>query len=287
MIRSACKSAAMFAGRKAVRLVRALGSPVVNFVKAGQRRRNGLASPSNRRNLAEALGARTTLEIGPFFTPSLVGSNVSYFDVLDRTALCERAARIGGKAADVPQIDFVSPIGDLAIVDRKFDVVLSSHVIEHQPDLIKHLQDVANILYPGGEYWLVVPDKRYSFDHPFCESSLASIKDAHVNEHKIHSADNIKKHLTKAGHNQALLHWLGWHGRLKTSPKAIELAEAEIARAEKGEYVDVHAWMFTPSSLKTIFEQIYIENFIKLKTRYVTETAFGKLEFFVCLELDD
>lgn len=286
MLRDGGKSAAMFAGRKAVRMVRAVGSPVVNFVKRGQRQREGLALPTDRRNMAEAVGLRSALEIGPFFTPSLIGANVSYFDVLDRTALRDRAASIGGDPADVPHIDFVSPTGNLAIVDRKFEVVFSSHVIEHQPDLIKHLQDVADVLHSGGEYFLIVPDKRYSFDNPFNESSFASIKDAYSNGHKIHSPDNIAKHFTKAGHNNAFLHWFGWHARAKTSPAAEQRARSGIAKAGNGEYVDVHAWMFTPFSLKALLEQLYLEKLIRFKTEYVTQTAFGRLEFFVRLKLD-
>ncbi len=49
-----------------------------------------------------------------------------------------------------PKIEYLSPTGDLTIVNRRFHAVLSSHCIEHQPDLIRHLQHVAALLDPGG-----------------------------------------------------------------------------------------------------------------------------------------
>lgn len=286
MTKSIARSVMTLIGRKGVRLVRALGSPFVDIAKFRSRRRNRLAPPIDRQSLARQVGDRSALEIGPFFTPLLRGANVSYFDVLDRAALRERAKRIGGKEEDVPEINFVSPTGDLAIVDRQFDVVVSAHVIEHQPDLVRHLENVADILRPGGEYWLVVPDRRYSFDYALPESSYEAVIAAHKEGRKIHSTDNIIMHLTQTVHNNALLHWLGWHSQAKRAVNFREHASAEVKRAENGEYVDVHAWVFAPLSFNEILIRLYTDGFIKLKILKITDTAFGKLEFFARLRLN-
>jgi SAM-dependent methyltransferase len=105
----------------------------------------------------------TVLEIGPFCNPLLSGTNVSYFDVLSEEALVARASCLD--PSGVPHIEYVSPTSDLSIVDRRFDVVISSHCLEHQVDLIGHLKEVGHLLLPGGAYFLLVPDKRYCFDH--------------------------------------------------------------------------------------------------------------------------
>ncbi|MFG7489383.1 methyltransferase domain-containing protein [Methylorubrum rhodesianum] len=111
------------------------------------------------------------LEIGPFTKPVIRGPRVKYFDVLDRKGLVERAKSIGFEMNGVVEIDYVSPIGNLEIVPScSFDCVFSSHCIEHQPDLIRHLNHVSRILRDGGRYYLIVPDKRYCFDH-FLEAS--------------------------------------------------------------------------------------------------------------------
>jgi SAM-dependent methyltransferase len=90
------------------------------------------------------------LEIGPYCAPLLRGANVSYFDLLSQKELVARANLRGHDAAGVPYIDYVSPTAELSIVDRSFDVVLSSHCMEHQPDLVGHLQGVGKLLRPGG-----------------------------------------------------------------------------------------------------------------------------------------
>ena len=45
--------------------------------------------------------------------------------------------------------------------DSRFQLVYASLVVEHVPDLVTFLNDVASILVAGGEFRLAVPDKRY------------------------------------------------------------------------------------------------------------------------------
>jgi len=119
-----------------------------------------------------------TLEIGPFNNPLATGNNVRYFDVLDRDGLIERAKRFGFGHETVPQIDYVHPIGDLSIISEKFDVVISSHLVEHQPDLVRHLAQIGSLLTDEGLYFCFIPDKRYCFDHFIAESSIADVCEA-------------------------------------------------------------------------------------------------------------
>jgi len=62
------------------------------------------------------------LEIGPFYKPILRGPDASYFDVVDADGLRNRASGIpNGRPDAVPDtIHFVSPIGNLEIIDRSF-----------------------------------------------------------------------------------------------------------------------------------------------------------------------
>jgi len=116
----------------------------------------------NRRGFASLIPqTAAALEIGPFFSPILRGPNVRYFDVLSQENLLARAKSLGNTAAAPPHIDYVSSTGNLQIIAKSFDFVISSYCLEHQPDLIKHLRDVESILKPGGCYLVLVPDKRY------------------------------------------------------------------------------------------------------------------------------
>ena len=87
------------------------------------------------------------LEIGPFNNPVLVNDKVKYFDVLNSEELKIRANSLNLDTTKIPnKIHFMDKFGDLKIVNQKFNNIFSSHCIEHQPNLIKHLNNVSNIL---------------------------------------------------------------------------------------------------------------------------------------------
>jgi len=228
----------------------------------------------------------SVLEIGPFTNPVCSGENVRYFDVLNKAGLITRAEAIGRSTGGAVDIHYVSPIGDLSIVRDTFDVCISSHAIEHQPDLIRHLNDVEKILNEGGRYFLVVPDKRYCFDHFIPESSIADILTARGR--KIHTLRSVIEHRALTTHNDVQKHWAGDHGVPKyiTDPKSLSSAAAEYERAN-GEYIDVHAWQFNPNSFRRNISLLNSLGLIQLKVDQVFQTAYGSIEFYAILRRAD
>lgn len=227
------------------------------------------------------------LEIGPFDRPWLSGPEVRYFDVLSQDKLKARAATEPRRDPEgCPFIHYVSPTGDLSIVDAEFAAVFSSHCIEHQPDLIHHLREVGRMLRPGGRYYLIVPDKRFCFDHFLPESTVDDIRSAKGRSH--HTEKAITEHAIGTTHNNNLLHWLGVHGRARTNdPSAQALNEEFLKRARSGEYVDVHAWQFTPASFRRAIQSLHEEGEIRLKPTSVYDTGFGMIEFMAILTRTD
>lgn len=55
------------------------------------------------------------------------------------------------------------PLGEA--IPEPVDYVVASHVIEHIPDLISWLHELASVLKPSGEIRLIVPDRRFTFDY--------------------------------------------------------------------------------------------------------------------------
>lgn len=223
------------------------------------------------------------LEIGPFFTPMHIGPHVKYFDVEDQQHLIKRAKNIDPnfKVEDIPFIDYVSPTADLTIIDEKFDAVFSSHVIEHQFDLIDHLQKAGTVLSEGGKYYLVVPDKRYCFDHFQQVSTIADVIGAHYEKRKKHTLKSLLDHRVLTTHNDPVEHWKGNHGEISDMPKNIKAA---IAEYEAGDYVDTHGFFFTPKSFKEIMDLLYELGYIRFKVDRIHETAKNNFEFFCVLE---
>ena len=225
------------------------------------------------------------LEIGPFTNPCLRGPNVSYFDVLDRAGLLNRARVENYPIANldaVPDIDFVSPTGDLSIIDRTFSAVFSSHCIEHQPDLITHLQHISSLLEPEGRYYIIIPDKRYCFDAFLPESNLATVVEAYLQKRKAHTPRSVIEHRALTTHNSAWQHWLGNHGKLANMAEKTESALHELTQAN-GRYVDVHAWQFTPQSFRELINLLNAMGYIDFKVEQVYITPVFALEFYALL----
>jgi SAM-dependent methyltransferase len=233
--------------------------------------------------------AKSVLEIGPFANPALRGESIEYFDVLTTEELRKKAAAHNLDPAKCPAIHFVSTTGDLTIVPKKFDAVFSSHVIEHQPDLVKHLQDAAGLLASGGHYFLAVPDKRYCFDYFIAESSIADVLDAHMRENRFHDVRSVIEHLALTTHNDSARHWEGDHGepRYLSARGAIRGALNEYMYKAPGTYIDTHAWQFTPASFRTILQSLFDLDISSLSVQRIYATIRGSNEFYAILQKVD
>lgn len=224
------------------------------------------------------------LEIGPFDNPLLRGESVRYFDVLDSESLKERAARHKRPFGNVPEkIHFVEPNGDLSICPKEsFDIVFSSHCIEHQPDFIRHLQKVSRLLKDGGVYVLKVPDKRYMFDHFIAETNVAEVINAYENKERVHTFQSLVEHRMLITHNDGIRHWLGDHGNDNFSKKCFDDVLTEFKNS-KGNYIDVHKWQFTPQSFRNLVNRLNVLGFTDFVPYRVFDTLWGSIEFTAIL----
>ncbi len=232
--------------------------------------------------LVERLGS--VLEIGPLANPAVRGDNIKYFDVLPTEALKQKARAHKLDVAACPQIDFVSSTGDLAVVMEQFDGVVSSHAIEHQPDLVSHLVGVARILNPGGRYFLAIPDKRFCFDHFIAESTIADVLDASVRKLKLHDIAAVIQHIALTTHNDPGRHWGGDYGQPAYRDDPEKIREGlNICLQNPNVYIDTHAWQFIPESFQEIATQLFELGFSPLQVLRVYPTIRGSNEFYAIL----
>ena len=224
------------------------------------------------------------LELGPFYNPVVKGSNVKYFDVLNHDELVARASTIGASPKNVPVIEFVDPNGNLDVINELFDVVVSSHCIEHQPDLIGHLQKVENLPRPGALFFLLIPDKRYCFDHFVPPTTIADLIERNAMSAKTHSLKNVIIHRALTTHNDPVSHWEGYHGfEFNDFEKRVNAAIEEFKSAN-GAYIDVHASFFTPDTFSDLINTINELNLVTLKIIRNYHTKRNQFEFFVIME---
>jgi hypothetical protein len=234
------------------------------------------------------LDADSILEVSPFTAPIFNGSNVRYADILSRVQLVERATKLGLEVGKVPEIHYVVEPGRFASsIKEKFQIVSSSHVIEHTPDLVAHFCDIAPLLEERGKYCVVIPDSRYCFDHFLSPSSIADVIQASHEKRERHTKKSVIEHLALLTHNVAGRHWLGLHGDLKVkSSKVLEAIKIFDDSEASGSWLDVHSWQFTPNSFE---EVITLTNELGLQPFSVEKiyaTKFGQLEFFGILQLN-
>lgn len=174
------------------------------------------------------------------------------------------------------------PIDELIGEHAKYDWIVASHVIEHLPDPISFFQACSKLLKPDGVLALAVPDKRYCFDYFRWPSSTGDILQAWIEKRKRHTAGAIfdaNAYCCKKGEKIA---WDKMHDENLNFIHEFSLIVKTFDRyQENNEYVDVHAWQFTPSSFRLILLELRQLGLINL-----SEIGFNGTEgceFFIWL----
>ncbi len=239
----------------------------------------------HRETLLQGFGQEgLCLEIGPYFHPVAFGENVRYFDVFDTDELLRRAAADPDPTVTpdtVPRMHYWDDNADLSVIRDRFVEAVSSHCIEHQPDFIEHLEKVHDLLEPGGRYVVMVPDKRFCFDHFIPLSTVGDILEAHRERRTRHTLSAVVDHYAYHTHNNPVRHWEGDHadeGHAAGFDERLRRGLGVFEQAE-GAYVDVHAWYFTPDSFAHICESLFQAGHIRLKLEAMGDTRVHELEF--------
>lgn len=243
-----------------------------------------------RENFIQIDQKKNCLEIGPFFNPLLRGKNVKYIDILSKYELQKRARGMEVNEDiinSIPEIDFVIKDGSLRSITEKFDVVVSSHNLEHQPDLISHLNEVANTLNNNGKFKLIVPDCAHCFDANIPPTLISEVIAAPIEKRKKHSISKIIEHRALTVQNDPIMHWENSINGIKKY-EMINISRVKAAMIEyensQDEYIDVHSWQFRPHTLSDILSSLIQLNMINFKSVSCFGPVRGRNEF--CIELE-
>jgi len=239
----------------------------------------------NLRSIFNAVGKG--LEIGPSHNPLMpkaAGFDVEILDYLDAEGLRQKYAKAGLDVSAVEEVDFVSdgrPMTDVIGARHRYDWIVASHVVEHVPDLVSFLADCEALLKPGGSLVLAVPDKRCCFDVLRPISTVGQVLQAHVDGRTRPSPgvifDDVAYARKRNGH-------IGWslHDRSELKEvRPVEDAWGLFEKARKSDvYIDMHCWVFVPSSFRLIVRALATFGLIGLR-----EISFqvNDGEFFVVL----
>lgn len=198
------------------------------------------------------------LEFGAFASPTFYPDDgtIFYADRLSSEELKQTVSDPEKREAIV-DVDFVVPPDFSADIGKTFDLIIANHVVEHVPDVVGWLNNIARALRDNGHLFLSVPDKNYTFDimrdptlirelldnyvtHK-SQPSIASIVDARYNRRDIVFGSDV---------------WQGKAHRAIARKPSIDvgkLIEEIRKRHELGDYIDAHCNVFTEMSFSEVF----------------------------------
>ena len=230
------------------------------------------------------------VEIGPLMTP-LIRREDGDVRYIDRAPTAElRRWYSSDPKVDlnkIVEVDYVwdeKPLSQ-CLGGEVFDYCVGSHVVEHIPDVITWLQEIAVILRPGGVLSLVVPDKRYTFDILRRTSALEDVVAAFVSRLRKPSPRQIFDHFSHFTEVDTVALWDGKVDVESLRPEKTGAAALAIAREAhaSGKYIDSHCWVFTPDSFLALLKEIDNLGLLDFDVAAFFPTEKPTLEFHVSL----
>lgn len=256
-----------------------------HFSQTGMR--NGLmGSPACEQGyfvrLIQHMQPNSILEIGPGCAPKIRGDNVFYFDVKSEEELAQRYRNTENQS--IPEkIHYVEKTGDLKVIDRKFDVIFSAHVVEHVDDFITHLNEISNLLTDRGLYFMVVPNKKYTFDYYKPATTIEDVIAAHFDNDRSDSVflRSVMLEKLRRTHNDAKRHWMGDHGSMNENGNTIDhvIRELEQKKNDSVYRSGFHRWYFDEVSFPRIVDDLHASGLCALKVQACYNTPMNNLSF--------
>ena len=230
------------------------------------------------------------LEIGPShapIAPKKDGFNVEIIDHATREQLVEKYREHDVEVEKIEEVDFVwkgQSYKELTRKSKYYQWIIASHVIEHVPDIIKFINECEEIMAEDGVLSLAIPDHRYCFDCYRPISTTGKVINAHLYLNQLHTVgDLVDFHLNAVKRNGTL----AWDKSNRDKSKYEFIFDTEEApryfdkvKASK-EYIDCHAWCFTPDSFKLLIHDLNMLGLISFKIKDLFPTQGS--EFFVTL----
>lgn len=152
-------------------------------------------------------------------------------------------------------------MGDLkTIANLSADFFIACHVIEHTSNVIKAIEEVMSKIRKGGFLFLVVPDKRYTFDTDRSTTDLEHFVSEYI-----------------SGYEHNLEHYLDYARRAMRVENWVTTGKANF---ESG--ADAHMHTFTPDSMRELLDFVLQSGIV---SRFdVFETGLEFSEFYAVLE---
>ena len=226
------------------------------------------------------------LEVGPSHdpvAPKADGYRVEVVDHLSQDALRDKYRGHGVELDRIEPVDHIwrgGPLEEVSGIGRDYDWIIASHVIEHLPDPVGFMKSCQRLLRAGGMLSLAIPDKRYCLDYLRPPSSTGDVLQAHLDGRTRHLPGQVFDSFSFASTRAGSMSWE------RDAAGAIDFLHGhgfgglmlENYLADPG-YVDIHGWVFTPSSFRLIISDLNALGYLDIDEAGFTPTV--GCEFFV------
>lgn len=238
-------------------------------------------------NVKDSIG----IEIGPLCWPLIRredGAKVIYIDHTDTPGLRQKykddAHVVVKEIVDVDAVWGKHTLHE-AVGGQYFDYVVASHVVEHVPDLVTWLRELAAVLKPTGEVRLAVPDRRFTFDYFRRESRLQEVLLSYITRTRVPHPYSLLDYCLSAADVPTADAWRGRIDRRHVKPHHTWEGAMHLARDafENGAYHDIHCWAFTPKSFARLLSDLCRIGLLDFACENFCDTRQNEFEFFVTL----
>lgn len=215
-----------------------------------------------RQLIRESIGkADRGIEIGASYAPILPkadGYNVLVIDHADQETLRTKYRPHGVDVDRIEPVDAIDDGGEFTELlenGERFDYIVASHVFEHLPDPIHFLQRCERALEENGRLILLIPDRRFCFDYLRPVSTAGQMLRAFLAGQQRHDPGALYDHYAMNATRNGVQVWAEAQGG-SFAFAATPAAGYSFAVQQTTDYVDCHAWVFTPSSGRLIFSDL-------------------------------
>lgn len=234
------------------------------------------------------------IELGALSNPAVrrEDGDILYVDYADTEELRKNIYPDSVHVDDLVDVDIVW--GERPLIEcagEPVDYAIAVHVIEHVADVVGWLNQIHDVLKPGGYFCLVIPDRRFTFDILRPESTVGELVQAHL-EGRWRPTPAQKFDFTSLWrHVDAHAAWEGYpdlDALAPTGPDNVEVAYAQARELHEGEdYMDAHCWVFTPESFLRCIAMLNRLGLFPFEIENFVDTQPGELEFFLHLRRSD
>jgi len=230
------------------------------------------------------------LEIGPLASPIVPRSlgDVYYVDHLSTEDLITKyTSDPNVDEHKIVSTDFIWGANTLAEAvgsSAPFDYVVASHVLEHVPDLVGWLGEVAAVLRPGGRISLALPNRRYTFDVRRRDSDISEVVEAFLLHFRRPAVRAVFDHVYRFVVVDPGAIWAGLPGHDDPPLRAEVALEFATTAATTDAYLDTHCWVFSDASFVELITTLMQMDLVSMPFVAYRPTQPGDFEFFVTLE---